>query len=170
MDTLLVEIEQKQLLKFFLPPSINFDTKLSDAISQTMASSNNPSKPLLFILKIEFFFDQKIVDEIEKKKKISWIWENWCRTVLSIETLSMNLFKKVLLSNAKKITPFEKNSKNTFLVNSKKWKKWETVSSKWNHPKVALTKCHYFVNSDPHAKNDKNFSGFFREQINFSGI
>ena len=34
-----------------------------------MASSNNPSKPLLFIFKIEFFFDQKIVDEIEKKKK-----------------------------------------------------------------------------------------------------
>ena len=69
VDTLLVEIEQKQLLKIFLPPSINLDIKLPDAISQTMASSNNPSKPLLFIFKIEFFFDQKIVDEIEKKKK-----------------------------------------------------------------------------------------------------
>ena len=157
-------------IKNFVPPSINFDTKIPDAISQTMASSNNPSKTTFFIFKIEFVFDQKIVDEIGKKKKISWIWKNWCRTVLSIETLAMNLFKKVLLSNAKKITPFEKNSKNTFLVNSKKWKKWETVSSKWNHPKVALTKCPYFVNSDPHAKNDKNLSGFFREQISFSGI
>ena len=73
----------------------------------------------------------------------------------------MNLFRKVLLSNAEKITPFEKNSKNTFLVNSKKWKKWEKRSSKRNHPKVALTNCHYFVNSDPHAKNNENPTGTF---------
>ena len=46
------------------------------------------------------------------------------------------LFKKVLLSNAKKITPFEKNSKNTFLVNSsgksgKRFLQNETIQ-KWH--------------------------------------
>ena len=96
------------------------------------------------LLKLNYFSTKKVRDEIEKKTKIYLIWKNWCQTALSIETLSMNLFRKVLLSNAEKITPFEKNSKNTFLVNSKKWKKWEKRSSKRNHPKVALTNCHFF--------------------------
>ena len=68
----------------------------------------------------------------------------------------MNLFRMVLMFKAIQITNFEKNSKNTFLVNSKKWKKWRKVSSKRNHPKVALTNCHFSVNSDPHAKIYEN--------------
>ena len=57
---------------------------------------------------------------------------------------------------SRKITHFEKSAKNTFLVNSKKWKKGGKGSSKRNHPKVALTNCHHFVNSDPHAKIYEN--------------
>ena len=72
--------------------------------------------------------------------------------------------------NAAKFTHFEKSAKNTFLVNSKKWKKWVKGSSKQNHPKVALSNCHYFVNSDPHAKIYENPTGRFWEQISFSGI
>ena len=133
-------------------------------------AENIHQKPLLFTFKIELVFDQKKLEMKLKKKKFSSIWKNLCQTASSIETFSMNLFRKVLLSNAQKITPFEKNSKNTFLVNSKKWKKWGKGSSKWNHPKVALKNCHYFVNLDPHAKICENPTGSFCEQISFSGI
>ena len=72
-----------------------------------------------------------------------------------------NLFRMFYRNNAAKFTHFEKSAKNTFLVNSKKWKKWRKGSSKRNHPKVALTNCHCFVNSDPHAKNYENPTGSF---------
>ena len=70
----------------------------------------------------------------------------------------------VSMIKAAKVTQFEKSRKNTFLVNSKKWKKWGKGSSKWNHRKVALTNCHYFLNSDPHAKN---FGERFGERESF---
>ena len=107
-------------------------------------AENIHQKHFCSLLKFKLFFDQKKLEMKLKKKKKFWIWKNWCQTASSIETLFMNLFRKVLLSNAEKTTLFEKNSKNTFLVNSKKRKKWEKGSSKRNHPKVALTNCHYF--------------------------
>ena len=78
-----------------------------------------------------------------------------------------NLFKMVFKSKAVKLTHFEKSPKNTFLVNAKKWKKWEKWSSKWNHQKVALTNCHYFVNSDPHAKIEEVLTRRFVERESF---
>ena len=78
-----------------------------------------------------------------------------------------NLFKMVFKSKAVKLTHFEKSPKNTFLVNAKKWKKWEKWSSKWNHQKVALTNCHYFVNSDPHEKIEEVLTRRFVERESF---
>ena len=66
--------------------------------------------------------------------------------------------------------PFWEKFKKHLLVNSKKWKKWRKVSSERNHPKVALTNCHFFVNSDPHAKIYENPTWSFWEHISFSGI
>ena len=79
----------------------------------------------------------------------------------------MNLFRMVSIKKVVKLTHFEKNRKNTFLVNAKKWKKWEKWSSKWNHQKVALTNCHYFVNSDPHAKIEEVLTRRFVERESF---
>ena len=73
----------------------------------------------------------------------------------------------VSIKKVVKLTHFEKNRKNTFLVNAKKWKKWEKWSSKWNHQKVALTNCHYFVNSDPHAKIEEVLTRRFVERESF---
>ena len=39
----------------------------------------------------------------------------------------MNPFRMDFMTKDVKFTHFEKSRKNTFLVNAKKWKKWENV-------------------------------------------
>ena len=137
-----------------------------------MASSNTPSKIIFFFhfWKLKFFWEKK--SWVRNGK--NYIFSKCQKKLFHLNLFSRphvgNLFRMFYIINAAKFTHFEKSAKNTFLVNSKKWKKWVKGSSKWNHPKVALRNCHYFVNSDPHAKIYENRTEIFWEQISFSGI
>ena len=135
-----------------------------------MASSNLPSETIFsHFWKFQFFKNKCWVTN-GKNHIFSKSQKKLFHLNLFIRPHVGNLFRMVFMIIAAKFTHFEKSRKNTFLVNSKKWKKWVKVSSKWNHAKVALGNCHYFVNSDPHAKIYENPTGSFWEQISFSGI
>ena len=110
-------------------------------------------KPFFPIFENFHFFEIKCWVTNGKKQIFSKSQKKLFHLNLFIRPHVGNLFTMVSMIIAAKFTHFEKSRKNTFLVNWKKWKKWEKGSSKWNHPKMALTNCHYFLNSDPHAKN-----------------
>ena len=136
-----------------------------------MASSNTPSKIIFFFtFKNLNFFEKKKLSQKREKSYFFKMSKKLFHLNLFSRPYVGNLFRMFYIINAAKFTHFEKSAKNAFLVNWKKWKKGEKGSSKWNHPKVALTNCHYFVNSDPHAKIYENPTWSFSEQISFSGF
>ena len=107
-------------------------------------AENIHQKPLSFTFKIELFFDQKKV-EMKMKKKIKFLnMKKFVSNCLIHRNTIYEPIQKVFFEQCRKNYPFWEKFKNTFLVNSKKWKNWEKGSSKRNHPKVALTNCHYF--------------------------
>ena len=132
-----------------------------------MASSKIPSETIFSHFWKLSFFENKCWVRNGKNEIFSRSQKKLFHLNLFIRPHVGNLFRMVFMIIAAKFTHFEKSWKNTFLVNAKKWKKWEKWSSKWNHQKVALTNCHYFVNSDPHAKIEEVLTRRFVERESF---
>ena len=132
-----------------------------------MASSKIPSETIFSHFWKLSFFENKCWVRNGKNEIFSKSQKKLFHLNLFIRPHVGNLFRMVFMVIAAKFTHFEKSRKNTFLVNAKKWKKWEKWSSKWNHQKVALTNCHYFVNSDPHAKFEEVLTRRFVERESF---
>ena len=90
-----------------------------------MASSNVPSETIFSHFENFHFFEIKCWVTNGKKQFFSKSQKKLFHLNLSIRPHVGNLFRMVFMIIAAKFTHFEKSRKNTFLVNSKKWKKWE---------------------------------------------